>query len=212
MSVFDEIDWDEVRQHYDERVETHERLLKLHDGGLRKEFFRLALGIERSSGNYSAAEHAIGPRVAAENPKHEERVFNLATELRAVTNGRTVPRTVRAAGLRYVAVGVGSELSCMVNPQVCWVANTRTIWTHLVVKHADNVALADEELDLYRDGDASSEMAYAKWAAIHRELDTAMTRIADLGTTKASAADVEPGDIKYLWADAIANYLYAAHH
>lgn len=64
-SVFDEIDWEEVRQHYDERVETHERLTQLHDGNLRKHFFRLALGIERSSGNYSAAEHGNGPRMVA---------------------------------------------------------------------------------------------------------------------------------------------------
>lgn len=212
MSVFDEFDWEEVRQHYDERVETHARLLKLHDDGLRTEFFRLALGIERSSGNYSAAEHGIGPRVAIANPKHEDRIFDLASTLRAATNGRGVPSAVRAAGLRYVAVGVGSELSCMMNPKVCWVANTRTIWTHLVVKHADNVAIADEELRLYRDDDEDSEMAYRKWAAIHRELDTAMTRIAILGATKASSEGVEPGDLKYLWADAIANYAYAAHH
>lgn len=212
MSVFDEIHWEEVRQHYDERVETHERLLQLHDGNLRKEFFRLALGIERNAGNYSAAEHGIGPRIGAENSNYEERVFKLATELRGLSNGRSVPKAIRDAGLRYLAVGVGSELSCMVNPMVCWVANTRTIWTHLVVKHADNVAVADEALKLYRDGDASSEMAYKIWTAIHRELDTAMTRIADLGTARARNADVEPGDIKYLWADAIANYLYVAHH
>jgi len=46
----------------------------------------------------------------------------------------------------------------MVNPPVCWVANTRTIWTHLVIKHADSIAKADEELKLYREADVTSEI------------------------------------------------------
>ncbi len=33
------------------------------------------------------------------------------------------------------------------NPGVCWVANTRTIWANLVVKHADNIAETNEELE-----------------------------------------------------------------
>lgn len=212
MSIFDEVNWADVREHYDERHATHKRLIKLHDGKLKKEFFRLAMGIESASGNYSAAEHGIGPRVAAENLNHETRVFDLATGLRAVVKGTAVPKIVREAGLRYLAIGVGSELSCMVNPTVCWVANTRTIWTHLVIKHADNVAVADEALKLYRDSDASSEMAYQIWTGIHRELDTAMTRIAELGNKGAKEDGVVPGPIKYLWADAIANWLYQEYH
>jgi uncharacterized protein (DUF924 family) len=100
----------------------------------------------------------------------------------------------------------------MVNPNVCWVANTRTIWTHLVIKHADNFATADEELNLYRSQDDTSEMAYRVWAEIHRELAASMTRIAEEGERLARAASVLPGSIKYLWADAIANALYASYY
>jgi hypothetical protein len=55
-------------------------------------------------------------------------------------------------------------------------------------------------------------MAYQIWAAMHRELATSMTRIAEEGEKLAKRADVEPGEIKYLWADAIANGLYAMHN
>ena len=100
----------------------------------------------------------------------------------------------------------------MVNPKVCWVANTRTIWTHLVIKHADNFSKADEELRLYRGQDDTSEMAYRIWAEIYRELAASMTRIAEEGERLARAASVTPGPIKYLWADAIANALYASYY
>jgi hypothetical protein len=100
----------------------------------------------------------------------------------------------------------------MVNPKICWVANTRTIWTHLVIKHADDFDKANEELRLYRDADTSSEMAYQIWAHIHRELATSITRIAEEGERLARSARVTPGLIKYIWADAIANRIYADYH
>ena len=96
----------------------------------------------------------------------------------------------------------------MVNPQVCWTANTRTIWTHLVIKHADDFEKANEELKLYRTAEADSEMAYQIWAHIHGELATSMTRIAEEGERLAKSSGASPGSIKYLWADAIASELY----
>ena len=100
----------------------------------------------------------------------------------------------------------------MVSPKICWVANTRTIWTHLVIKHADDFAKANEELRLYREADATSEMAYRIWAEIHRELPDSMTYIAEEGEQLARLANVTPGMIKYLWADAIATALYELHN
>ncbi len=212
MSVFSGVDWGAVRDHYNNRVNTHERLLHLHDGKLVEPFFRLALGIENTSGNYSAAEHGLGPKVARGNMNAYDRVFKLAAELRELTDGRSVPDTVRAAGLAYLKVGVGSELSCMVNPTICWVTNTRTIWTHLVIEYGGNVSRADEARRLFLDGDASSDMDYNNWKAIHRKLGAAMTRICEMGADLADAEGVEPGPMKYLWADAIADQLYASYH
>ena len=100
----------------------------------------------------------------------------------------------------------------MLNPEICWVANTRTIWNHLVIKHADDFDKANDELKLYRHADVTSEIAYQMWAHIHQELAASMTRIAEEGETLARRAKVEPGAIKYLWADAIASELYDDHH
>jgi hypothetical protein len=100
----------------------------------------------------------------------------------------------------------------MLNPRVCWVANARTIWTQLVIKHADNFEEADMELRLYRDEDSTSEMAYAAWTDLHSELATSMTRIAKEGDLLAREAGIAAGSLTYLWADCIANALYAGYY
>ena len=100
----------------------------------------------------------------------------------------------------------------MVNPRVCWVANTRTIWTHLVITHANSVPKADEQLKLYREADGSSEMDYQMWTAIHAELRVALTRIAEIGQHNARKSKITPGSITYIWADAIASALYSMYH
>jgi hypothetical protein len=97
-------------------------------------------------------------------------------------------------------------------PEVCWVANTRTIWTHLVIKHADNIGKADQELRLYREADVDSEMAYTYWSAIHAQLGIALTRVSEIGRGLARNAGIEPGDVPYLWADAIASFFYGSYH
>jgi len=99
----------------------------------------------------------------------------------------------------------------MVNPKVCWIANTRTIFAHLVTKHGGNIAKAKEELRLYRDNDATSRK-HQNWAGIHKELATSLTRIAEEGERLARHATVEPGPIIYLWADAIASEVYVRHN
>jgi hypothetical protein len=170
------------------------------------------LGISNAAGNFSAEEHALGPKILTENVNAERRVGDLAEKFIALKAAREVPRLIRGAQLRYLQIGVGSEASCMVNPEVCWVANTRTIWTHLVIKHADDFDKANEELKLYRNADVSSEMAYQMWAHIHQEFAASMTRIAEEGERLANRAKVAAGEIKYLWADAIANALYDDHH
>src|SRR2546426_5783977 len=107
-------------------------------------FARLVLGVSDPAGNYSAAEHGIGPRVLGGNRNAEQRVFDLADKFIGLSKAREVPVLIRQAGLKYLGISVGSEASCMLNPRVCWVANTRTAWAHLLVKHNDNVAKADE--------------------------------------------------------------------
>lgn len=189
MSALNSLDWPAVRSHYDERVNAHERALELHSEGRVAKFCGLILGISDPAGNYSASEHGLGPKVLAMNEKAEERVFQLAEQFIPLTHGRSVPVIVRQANLKYLRIGIGSEISCLMNPQNCWVANVRTIWTHLVIKHADNFHTADEELKLYRESDVDSEMAYKMWEAIHVELVGSMTRIAEEGQRFAVIAN-----------------------
>jgi len=205
------LDWHLVRQHYDEREAVHVRLLKLHQGKLFKPFVELVIGRSDQNGNYSAAEHAIGPKILATNSNAEQRIIALADLFLGVKRGIDVPPLIKSAGISYLKIGVGSEMSCMMNPAICWVANTRTIWAHLLVKHNDSYSKADAELALYRDEDTSSEMTYKIWVDIHRTLDTAMTRLATMGTQQAQKQGIQPGQYKYLWADAVANALYAEH-
>jgi len=212
MSALDTVTWSNVRSHYDERIQIHGHLLALREQGNTRQFARLLLGISDPAGNYSAEEHALGPKILAENANAEQRITDLAGKFIALKNARDVPRLIRAAQLHYLQIGVGSEASCMLNPQVCWVANTRTIWAHLVIKHADDFRKANEELKLYRDADVTSEMAYQMWTHIHQELAASMTRIAEEGERFARRAKIDPGEIKYLWADAIANALYDDNH
>jgi hypothetical protein len=79
------------------------------------------------------------------------------------------------------------------------------------VQHKGDLGRANEELKLYRDEDETSDTAYRKWVAVHREMNRNLTEIVEQGSLLAKKALVEPGKIKYLWADAIANALYAYH-
>lgn len=212
MSALDELDWQKIREHYDERIEIHEELGELHRRRQISKFCRLSLGISSSLGNYSATEHRLGPQILSGNLSAEDRVFRLADSFIRLTNARSVPQLIRAAGLRYLQIGIGSEVSCTVNPKTCWIANTRTIWTHLVIKHNDDFDKANEELRLYRDADTSSEMAYQIWAHIHAEMATSLTRVAEAGAKISTSIGVGPGAIKFLWADAIASRMYDEYH
>lgn len=212
MSALSDLDWRVVRKQYLRRKKVHDELLALHGAKKVKEFVDLALGIRDATGNYSADDHKLGPRILRLNQRGEGRVFHLAGDFLGLSNARPVPQLIRNASLSHLKIGVGSELSCMMNPKVCWVANTRTIWAHLVIKHADDFEKANEELRLYRDEDETSEMAYQKWAQIHTELAVSMTRLAENGEQLAKQEGVKPGKRKFLWADAISTILYDAYH
>jgi hypothetical protein len=206
------LDWREVRRHYDDREDIHRQLLKLHARDRQKEFVDLALGISDKAGNYSASDHTLGPQIRRDNRDADQRVFELAGLLMHLPDGIGAPILIDQAGLKRLKIGVGSEMSCMVNPKVCWVANTRTIWTHLVFKHHGNIRKANEELALYRDENESSEMAYRRWTALHGAVVATLKIVAIDGAQKAEEQKIRPGGIPFLWADAICSSLYAHHH
>ena len=127
MSALANLDWGEVRSHYEDRVEIHQKLLGFYQDGELGSFVDLLLGISNPAGNYSADEHKLGPQILAGNSNAENQVVALARSFMSLTTARDVPKLIRDAAIRYLKIGVGSEASCMVNPKICWVANTRTI-------------------------------------------------------------------------------------
>jgi hypothetical protein len=204
MAILDLVNWADVRQHYDVRVGVSNTLMGLYKQNAVEQFAKLALGFpENEDGNYSAAEHRLGPKILCPdyNRNAEQNVFNLAGEFISLTDARRVPNLIAKANLKYLKIGVGSEISCMVNPEVCW-----------VIMHNDSIQKADEHLKLYREADGTSEMEYQAWEAIHAELRVALTRIAEDGQATAKRKNVVPGNITYIWADAIASALYEKYH
>ena len=63
MAILDSVDWAAVRRHYDDRVSVSRTLVQLYNQKSVKQFADLALGISDLDGNYSAAEHGLGPKI-----------------------------------------------------------------------------------------------------------------------------------------------------
>ena len=73
----------------------------------------------------------------------------------------------------------------MVNPDMCWVCNVRTIWLHLAWNRGPGDA--EELLKLFREGAADSEMAYMRWAdEYHPKLQRTLIDVATEGRTAQS--------------------------
>lgn len=210
-----ELDWAQVRGSYDQRKAVHRRAMVLLAGkkaNAKLAFAELVLGVSDPAGNFSASRHALGERVLALNNNPVERIRDLAKRFTALKTAAKVPAMIRSAGLRYCQISVGSEVSCMVNPKVCWVANRRTIWAHLLWKHHGNTTKANQELALYRDDDTDSEMHYQNWGALHKELASSMPVLVERGAQAARSVGVAAGTLTYLWGDVVADGLYAEFH
>ena len=63
MDPLKNLDWKEIRDHYDQRKEVHRQLVELLRLDDIKNFSSLSLGISDPAGNYSANEHHLGPKI-----------------------------------------------------------------------------------------------------------------------------------------------------
>jgi hypothetical protein len=212
LAAFTDLDWREVRRHYLARRDVHKTLLALRTQTpfRPRPYLNLMLGIGEKNihGNYSARDHSLGPQIL-NSVLDPVNLVRLSDELRNVKNPMLVPQIIHSARIKYLKIGVGSEMSCMLNPSVCWVSNVRTIWCHLLSKHGGCIATANEALKLYRANDERSEMAYLRWKAIHEELGGSMEVLSGFGADCAEKKGITPGKTKYIWADAVANAIYA---
>jgi hypothetical protein len=205
------IDMGEAFTHYQRRDLAHHDLVQHFQSQNIQSYVNLALGITRPEGNYSAAEHQLGPSVLANNS--EQSVYNLATQLYALNDAHHVPLTIYQANMPYLRISLGSEMAMLLNPEKYWVGNVRTIYSHLLLKHNGNQSRADQELQLYREPDGSrpSEMEYKIWRDLYLSLENSLKNIANLGDAEAIKQGTQNGRHKYMWADAICSMLYSNH-
>jgi hypothetical protein len=208
--MINKLDMRRVKEHYDDRFQCHQKLNDLLAQNNTEDYLKLALGIDNFLGNYSANEHGLGgPILDCNKP---QAIISLAKSF--INNNYSQENMIEAvckANLTYLKIGIGSEMAMMLKPDAFWVVNTRTIWTHLLMKH-NNIAKANTELGLYRSQDMTSEMAYKIWRGISKEMNSrnpsSIQRVCAEGNTAASEQRVEVGACTYLWFDAIANSLY----
>jgi hypothetical protein len=200
------LDMSSVHSHYRARLKVGKQLRKLLKERSKEAYVKLALGITDPKGNYSASDHDLGSKILAYSSVAT--VFNLALGLNDTTKSEQMLRLIYSSNISNLKISVGSEMAMLLRPKKFWVANTRSIWAHLLVKHDFNIDDADFELSAYREGDSTSEMEYAKWRDIYSHMEPNLRLLGDLGDKEANKQGVEPGEIRFAWFDALANEIY----
>jgi hypothetical protein len=206
MSKLNFLEMNDVLAHYTRRHALGRTLTGFLNNSDSKKFAELALGISDSEGNYSAAEHGLGPQILAMTKA--SMILDLGKRLANCADPKRVVDEIYSARIPNLKISVGSEIAMMLCPDRFWVANTRSIWAHLLVKHDFDYAKANEELRLYRDPERTSEMDYRLWKAIYLVMQPNLLALGRMGDDEASAQGVRSGKEKNLWYDAIANAIY----
>ncbi|MDD5213981.1 MAG: hypothetical protein PHQ03_00390 [Methylococcales bacterium] len=206
--MFDKLNMQLVKKHYDARFRCHEHLLDLLSTARKEDYLEIALGIgEFSYGNFSANEHHLGERILSHSP--HERLFELAQSFMNDTSPLKMLKSIYVDfNLPYLKIGVGSEMAMMLKPNTFWVANVRTLWTHLLLKHNYDLDKANEELSLYRTQD-DGEMRYEVWREIYPKMKKSIDKTCEQGNNAALTQSVTPpNSCHYMWFDVIASSLY----
>ncbi len=201
------IDMHLVKEHYIRRKNMSGKLKSLMKDGKKREYVELAVGISDPLANYSASEHQLGHRILENNSISS--VYSLAQQLASTNlNVTDLPNIIYEANLPYLKISVGSEMAALLQPSHLWVGNVRTIWSHLVIKHKGDWEKANEELELYKIDDATSEMYYRIWRDIYLSMEHSLDIINSISSAWAKEQNIKSGKIKYLWVDAICSALY----
>lgn len=207
MVNLNDLDMAEVREHYLLRERTHQTLREQFEAGNIREYVRLALGISEGPGNYSASEHVMGPRILAATGAEQD-VFDLATAIEACVAVNRLPTVIYERRIDNLKISVGSEMAMMLRPDVFWVGNKRTIWSHLLVTHNMNQRPANDALRLYYSRDDDSEMDYPVWRDLYLRVGPDLLTLGQRAAEVARTQGVEPGGLRYMWPDAVATFLF----
>src|SRR2546427_771476 len=113
MTILQRIDWQAVRGQYERRIMVSKRLRALHEQGKIKDFGQMAVGLTDPDANYSASEghRPLGPDILNSNMNAERQIFALAGKFISLAGARQVPELIKTAQIKYLFVGVGSEIS-----------------------------------------------------------------------------------------------------
>ena len=120
-----------------------------------------------------------------------------------------IPDVIYKANIPNLRISVGSEMALMLRPGDCWVTNIRTLFAHFVLHHSGDYDMARELLGLCRGPDEDLQIGWEEWRSLHPEVGASLSNIGILGNEGARKQLVRPGTLKFLWADAIADNLYA---
>ncbi|MGH8013623.1 MAG: hypothetical protein ACREQ4_14095 [Candidatus Binataceae bacterium] len=145
----------------------------------------------------------MGPRILGENPDATERIINLAREFRELRSGEDVDEALDRAATANVGIAVGSEMTCLMNPTARWITNRRTVWVYYLLRNDGNYRSANE---------ATKISAEQGWSGFHLEVRQTLLNLAAAGDIVARGYGVTPGELTYLWADAIANEMYERYY
>ena len=89
----------DVNNHYLLRKAIHSELISLLQARQIVKYVQLALGISNADGNYSAAEHNLGPKILYENIKAPKRVFELGQLLLSCNDVKEIQSLIYEADL-----------------------------------------------------------------------------------------------------------------
>jgi hypothetical protein len=195
-----------IRKHYEHRERVHRQLRAHFDAEQVVDFARLALGISDSAGNYSAAEHGLGPLILSRSSERD--IYDLAVAIENCLNTNHLPTIIYSQSIYALKISIGSEMAMMLKPETYWVGNVRTIWSHLLVKHGMNERRANEELSYYYDADRESEMDYKVWRDVYLGMERDILVLGGMASQAAANQGIVPGSLRFMWPDAVASHLF----
>jgi hypothetical protein len=134
----------------------------------------------------------------AENPDAAKLIMSLARKLASLKSGSELSEAVNRAAITNLGIAVGSELGCLMNPEICWITNRRTVWVYYLLRNRSYKSA----------NEATTLSAEHGWSAFHDDIQQVLLSLANAGSQLARAANVEPGKLVYLWGDAVANEMY----
>jgi hypothetical protein len=196
----------EIKATFAERESIRNQLLKYFQESNIKGFVRLVLGIDDPNANYSASEHGLGNRILSE--VSPDTVYGFTQDLIECDTPHSLLANIYNANIPYLKISVGTEMAMMMRPELFWVANTRSVWAHLLVKHEYDYSKADQELALYRDQENTSEMGYMIWRDIYPTMNTNLRELGRKANEQSESEGYGAIGDAYLFCDTVANWLY----